>query len=121
MTEATEHKPSPNVSKVGVKGTSNAEINADIRAKAARQAALKKAAEAKTPKQAAAELARGEEQAVPTADEVLVRVLKMGDHKISMGVHVGGIGEAHHEKGDEFIISRDIAEALEERGYVEIQ
>lgn len=52
---------------------------------------------------------------------VTVRVLPMGDGKISMGKHAAGIGEAHYDKGETFSVAEDIADALEARGYVEIQ
>ena len=53
-------------------------------------------------------------------DQVTVRVLKKGNEKVSMGIHVTGIGEAHYEHGETFLVSLPIAEALEERGFVEI-
>lgn len=52
---------------------------------------------------------------------VTVRVLPMGDGKISMGKHAAGIGEAHYDKGETFGVGEDIAQALEARGFVEIQ
>ena len=45
----------------------------------------------------------------------------MGDGKISMGKHAAGIGEAHYDKGETFGVGEDIAQALEARGFVEIQ
>lgn len=56
-----------------------------------------------------------------TIEIVEVRVLPKGDGKVSMGIHVAGIGEAHYERGERFNIAKPIAEALEERGYVEIE
>lgn len=52
--------------------------------------------------------------------EVECRVLPMGADKISMGIHVSGVGEAHFEKGETFKVGEPIARALEARGYVEI-
>lgn len=60
---------------------------------------------------------------VPVAsgsDLVECRVLPMGDGKVSMGVHIGGIGEAHYTRGEVFKINRHIAQRLEKKGYVEI-
>jgi hypothetical protein len=51
---------------------------------------------------------------------VQVRVLPMGDGKISMGVHVPGVGEAHYERGEQFSLIETVAIALEDRGFVEI-
>lgn len=51
---------------------------------------------------------------------VKCRVTKLGDGKISTGEHVAGIGEVHFEKGEEFPARKDIADALEDRGFVEI-
>ena len=51
---------------------------------------------------------------------VQARVLPMGDGKISMGVHVPGVGEAHYERGETFSIIETVAIALEDRGFVEI-
>jgi hypothetical protein len=61
----------------------------------------------------------GEAPAAP--DTVTVRVLPMGHEKISMGLHVPNIGEAHYDKGERFDIARGIAQALEDRGFVEIE
>jgi len=125
MIDQTETKPV----KPGMKGgKSNAEINAELRVKAAKQAAKKRASEAKTPAQAAAELARGESLAPSVQPgEVLVRVTRRGDGRISTGVHIAGIGEAHYEKDEEFITTEEIAKDLsvgpddrEPRDWVEI-
>jgi hypothetical protein len=51
---------------------------------------------------------------------VQVRVLPIGDGKISMGVHVPGVGEAHYERGEQFSLIETVAIALEDRGFVEI-
>lgn len=79
-----------------------AEVNLDLRARAAKQAA-KVILEAKD------------------AQMVVCRVLPMGDGKVSMGQHITGIGEVHYERGEEFTIALPIAQALEARGYVEIK
>lgn len=80
---------------------SQAEVNAELRARAARQAA---------------------KSAAPIEPEETVecRVLKKGDAKISTGQHVGGIGEVNYEKGETFQAPKSRAEELEELGYVEI-
>lgn len=59
---------------------------------------------------------------VPEKVEIVTcRVLPMGADKISMGIHVSGIGEAHYERGETFEVGMPIAQALEKRGYAEIQ
>lgn len=79
-----------------------AEINDELRKRAARQAA----------KQA---------EALKAPEIVTCRVLKNGDGKVSTGQHVAGIGEVHYEKGETFQTIREIADELETRGFVEIQ
>lgn len=77
------------------------------------------AAEEAAKKRAARQAAKTEVAQVAPA-KVTVRVLKKGHEKISMGVHVGGIGEAHYEHGETFEVDVPIAEELEERGFVEV-
>lgn len=81
---------------------SQAEINSENRARAARQAHFGTVAPA-------------------AEDMVTCRVLKAGDGKISMGQHFGGIGDAHYERGETFQCVRSTALELEDRFYVEIQ
>lgn len=71
-------------------------------------------------KKRAARQAAKVEVAQVEPEKVTVRVLKAGNEKISMGVHVAGIGEAHYEHGETFVVALPIAEELEERGYVEV-
>lgn len=53
---------------------------------------------------------------------VNVRVLPLGDGKISMGQHVGGVGEVYYARGEVISdVELPIAEALEARGFGEIQ
>lgn len=77
------------------------------------------AAEEAAKKRAARQAAKVE-VAQETPDDVTVRVLKKGHEKISMGVHVAGIGEAHYEHGETFKVALPVAEELEARGYVEV-
>lgn len=49
-----------------------------------------------------------------------VRVLPMGDGKISRGEFVE-LEQQYYAKGDVFEVATSIAKALEARGYVEIQ
>lgn len=57
----------------------------------------------------------------PVAPTMAVcRVLPLGDGKISMGQHAAGIGEVHFIKGESLTVEISIANALEERGFVEI-
>lgn len=54
-------------------------------------------------------------------DLVDIRILPLGDGKVSMGIHIAGVGDAHYEKGE--IAKgwlRENAEALEARGFAEI-
>jgi pyrimidine deaminase RibD-like protein len=79
---------------------SRAEQNAELRAKAARQAAKNLTA--------------------PEPDTIVTcTVLHKGDGKISTGQHVAGIGEVHYEKGETFSAPLPAAEELRERGYVD--
>jgi hypothetical protein len=60
-------------------------------------------------------------QATPEVIPIVqARVLPMGDGKISMGVHVPGVGEAHYERGETFSVIETVAISLEDRGFVEI-
>ena len=65
------------------------------------------------------------EQAKITAaipkNEVLCRVTKKGDQKLSKGVHVPGKGDLRYSWRDTVMIDRRAANELEERGYVEIE
>lgn len=79
-----------------------ATLNEELRKRAARQAA-KEAVRMREP------------------EIVTVRVLPLGADKISMGEHIAGIGELHYERGETFQVERSIAEALEARGFAEIQ
>jgi len=85
---------------------------ADAAAKAAQQAeAVKRAARQAAKTQVAPQQIK----------RVKARVLPMGDGKISMGVHIAGVGEAHYEKGEIIQdLEEPIAQALEARGYAEI-
>lgn len=65
--------------------------------------------------------ASAEEIAAPEHPIVTVRVLKKGDGKISTGDHDKRGGEVVYEYGETFPIAQDIAQALEDRGYAEIQ
>lgn len=56
----------------------------------------------------------------PEAEMVWVRVLKRGDGKISTGEHDPQGGDFLYEQGDTFSVPRNVAEALEERDFVEI-
>lgn len=56
----------------------------------------------------------------PPQPTVQVRITRLGDGKVSMGEHVGGVGEVHFEWKEETSLPQDIALALEERALVEI-
>lgn len=65
---------------------------------------------------------KAETVAVP-ADHKLCRVLKNGAGKIAKGESAveddGQSREQYYDKGDEFIVAAPIADALEDRGFVE--
>lgn len=52
---------------------------------------------------------------------VEVRVLKRGAGLISMGDHVGGLGELTYDAGETPSFPQSVAQALEDKGLVEIQ
>ena len=57
-------------------------------------------------------------ESIPT---VKARVLPMGDGKVSTGYHAAPYGDAFFEKGEVIPdVPEDIAQALENKGYVEI-
>lgn len=55
-----------------------------------------------------------------SVDEVMCRVLPMGNRKISKGVHRPGKGDFKWETGEKFKAERAIAEGLQARGLAEI-
>ena len=69
-------------------------------------------------KKRAARQAAKRELAPEVYPEVECTVLPMGDGKISMGEHVGGLGTAHYEEGEKFTVTTPIAVALYRRGFV---
>jgi hypothetical protein len=79
-----------------------AALDAELRRRAARQAAA----------------AGG---AAPPVEKVRVQVTRLGADKISMGMHIAGIGEAFYEKDEEFDADKPIADGLEVRGFVVIK
>lgn len=58
--------------------------------------------------------------AAPNDPEVWVRVLKAGDGKISTGEHNPRGGDLLYERDERFKTVKSIADALEERHFVEI-
>lgn len=61
-------------------------------------------------------------EAPPAEDPVVtVRVLKLGADKISTGLHMAELGDEFFAQGEVFEIARSIADALEAKGFVEIQ
>ena len=54
-------------------------------------------------------------------NEVMCRVTKKGDQKLSKGIHIPGKGDLRYGWKDELSIDRKAALELEERGYVEIE
>ena len=94
-------------------GISRAKSNALAAEEAAKQDALKKRAA----RQAAQRLI----EPGPAAEVVECVVLPQGADKISMGSHIGGLGEAHYEEGETFSIELPIAVKLYDRGYVNFE
>lgn len=69
-------------------------------------------------KKRAARQAAKKELAPEVHAQVECTVLPMGDGRISMGQHVGGLGEAHYEEGETFTVGMPVALSLYERGFV---
>lgn len=61
------------------------------------------------------------ESLIPDLEPVLVRVLKRGHGKVSTGNHHPVTGDELYAQGDTFSIAKNIADDLEDLGYVEIQ
>ncbi len=61
------------------------------------------------------------EAIVPDEAPVLVRVTKRGHGKISTGHHDSVTGDELYAQGEEFSVAKNIADELEDLGYVEIQ
>jgi hypothetical protein len=72
-------------------------------------------------KKRAAKQARKRELAPEEVPIVECVVLPQGDGKISMGEHVGGLGEVHYEEGETFPCQLPIAIGLYERGFVNFE
>jgi hypothetical protein len=85
----------------------------------AAEAAEAKAAEESLRARAARQAATRQAEETPP-DVVKARVTKLGDAKISMGVHVPGVGEACYEHNEILEVERKIALDLEARGFAEI-
>jgi hypothetical protein len=84
------------------------------------EAAAAASAQAEAIKRAARQAAKTK-VAPQTIERVKVRVLPNGDGKISMGVHIAGVGEAHYERGEVIPnVLKDTAQDLEARGFAEI-
>lgn len=92
---------------------SRARSNAEAAERAVHEEALRKRAA----RQAAANM----KEDAPPDPVVECTVLPMGDGKISMGEHIGGLGTAHYEEGEKFNIGVPIAVALYDRGFVNFE
>ncbi|HUO01404.1 MAG TPA: hypothetical protein VMU31_01395 [Rhizomicrobium sp.] len=53
--------------------------------------------------------------------DVKVRITRLGAGKVSTGVHVAVEGEVMAEAGAILTVPEDVAEALEARGFAEVQ
>jgi len=65
--------------------------------------------------------AKREIKSASDTDIVRVRILPMGNDKISRGVHIPGKGDLFYKAGDTMNVERQIAEVQQARGLVEIQ
>ena len=65
--------------------------------------------------------AQAEIKTASAVDQVTARVLPMGNLKISRGIHIPGKGDLKFATGDTITTDRTIAEALQAKGFVEIQ
>lgn len=72
-------------------------------------------------KKRAARQAQKRELAPTVHDKVLCTVLPQGHEKISMGQHIGALGEVHYEEDETFTVDLPIALALYKRGYVNFE
>lgn len=88
------------------------------RAASQAEAAERQAREEELRKRAARQAAARLQTEVEPDPVVECLVLPMGDGKISMGEHIGGLGTAHYDDGETFSIALPIAVALYDRGYV---
>lgn len=79
------------------------------------------AAEDAVRQRAARQAARKDVAPVDAERKVTCVVLPAGHGKISMGVHVGGIGEVHYEEGETFETALSIALNLYRRNYVNFE
>lgn len=64
---------------------------------------------------------RGRPPKVEASDLVSVMVIAAGDGRISKGTHVAGVGDDTYARKDVFQCPPEIAEALQKRGFVEIE
>lgn len=98
----TQAKPAP----LSTAGAKQAAVEAEALDRARRQRAARDHAEVSEPEN------------VPT---VKARITHKGHGLVSMGKHVGGIGEVYFEKGEIVPnMPEPTAEELQERGFVEI-
>lgn len=76
----------------------------------------------KVAKAQAMEIIKAQEalRAAEKAPEVTVRITKLGHQKISRGVHIPGKGDLTFSWKETTVLERPIAEALEAKGFVEI-
>lgn len=50
---------------------------------------------------------------------VSVTVTKFGEDKVSTGQHIAGTGDVYAKRGEKMMVSKSVADALEERGLAE--
>lgn len=117
---ANKAKEAENTAPVPVAAMPEPEVSAPPVATTMEKAAI--TAEAARAKKVAALRAAKVTSADPVAEaKVKVRVTKMGHGKISMGDHVGGLGDLTYDHNEEPELPLSMAQELEDRGFVEIQ
>ena len=55
------------------------------------------------------------------ANDVKIRVTKLGAGKVSTGVHVAASGDVMAQAGDMLTVPQEVAGELEARGFAEVQ
>ncbi|TAL08064.1 MAG: hypothetical protein EPO02_13815 [Nitrospirae bacterium] len=65
-------------------------------------------------------MAKKQEQDDPNLQPVKVTIVKFGEGKVSTGEHIAGKGDIMAERGDVITVSKNIADALESKGYGEV-
>lgn len=57
--------------------------------------------------------------AKPVGELVEVTITKFGEGKVSTGMHVAGEGDIYASRGDKIMVSKEVSDSLEARGFAE--